>query len=82
MSGSMVSVSSEKLEHARIALAGMPKGVERAAWSALNRVADGLKTDAVKETKQRYHLLPAEIRKHLLLKKTQGENPAVALVAT
>jgi hypothetical protein len=78
----MISVSSDKLEHARIALAGIPKGVENATWHALNRVADGLKTDAVKETKQRYHLSPSEIRKHLLIKKTQGENPAVALVAT
>jgi hypothetical protein len=78
----MISVSSAKLEHAQKALAGIPKGVEKATWSALNRVGDGLKTDSVKETKQRYHLSPSEIRKHLLLKKTQGNNPSVALVAT
>jgi hypothetical protein len=78
----MISVSSEKLEHARISLAAIPKGVEKATWSALNRVGEGLKTDAVKETKQRYHLSPSEIRKHLLLKKTRSENPSVALVAT
>ncbi|MDR1509229.1 MAG: hypothetical protein LBS53_06285 [Synergistaceae bacterium] len=50
--------------------------------SALHRVGDGLKTDAVKETKQRYHLLPGEIRKHLLLKKAAGVNQSVSLVST
>jgi hypothetical protein len=65
MSGGIIQVSSEKLEHARISLAAIPGGAQRAVKSALHRVGDGLKTDAVKETKQRYHLLPGEIRKHL-----------------
>jgi hypothetical protein len=82
MSGGMIHVSSEKLEHARISLAGIPGGAQRAVKSALHRVADGLKTDAVKETKQRYHLLPGEIRRHLLLKKAAGANQSVSLIAT
>jgi hypothetical protein len=78
----MIEVSSDKLEHARKSLAGIPGGLERATWSALNRVGEGLKTDAVKETKQRYYLTASEIRKHLLLKKTRGGISSVSLIAT
>ena len=70
MSGPVVHVSSEKLEHAQKALAGIPGGAERVVKEALYRTGDGLKTDAVNETKKKYHLLPSEIRRHLLFKKS------------
>ncbi|MDR3230261.1 MAG: phage tail protein [Synergistaceae bacterium] len=82
MSDSLINVSSDKLEHAQKALAGIPGGVEKATKNALHRVGDGLRSDAVNETKQKYHLLPGEIRKHLLLKKATGANQSVSLTAT
>ncbi|MDR1978559.1 MAG: hypothetical protein LBQ42_07480 [Synergistaceae bacterium] len=82
MNDTMVTVSSETLEYAQKSLAGVPGGVQKAVKEALYRAGDKMKTDAVQETKQKYHLLPGEIRKHLLFKKAAGVNMSVSLLAT
>ena len=73
MSKAMIQVSSAKLEHARISLAAIPGGLENAVKLTLGRVGEGLKTDAVQETKRKYHLLPKEIRSHMVYKRTKSE---------
>lgn len=76
-----LNISCAEVEHAHRALVGIPGGAQRAIKSSLHRVGDGLKTDAVNETKRKYHLSPSEIRKHLFLKKANGANQSVSLTA-
>ena len=80
MSGIKVNVSSSGIERAKEELSATPRKVDSAVKDALHRVGAGLKTDAVDETKQRYHLLPSDIRKHMHYKKITGVNSAATLI--
>ncbi|MDR2523679.1 MAG: hypothetical protein LBC93_08290 [Synergistaceae bacterium] len=68
----MIKVSDKGLEDAQKRLYGCKYGAERAVKDALYRAGTGLKTDAVSETKKRYHLSAARIREALLFKKGGG----------
>ena len=69
MTGPVVRISSEKLEQAQKILAGIPGRTDRVVKEALYRAGNGLKTDAVSETKSKYHISASEIRKYLFFKK-------------
>jgi hypothetical protein len=72
MSGPVLHLAGNELDDAIKKLYGWKWGAERALKDALYRTGDGLKTDAVNETKQRYYLSASEIRKHLAFKKGGG----------
>ena len=55
----------QQIQSLKTSLSAIPNSAERAIKSALHRVGEGMKTDVVRETKRRYHLLPGEIRRHL-----------------
>ena len=78
----MVFITSDKLEHAQKILSAIPGAMNKAVKSALHRVGDGLKTDAVKETTNKYFLSASDIRRHLVFKKASGPNATVSLIAT
>lgn len=67
-----ISISTEGLERANKALAHINGGFPRAVSATVNRVLEGMRTDAVNETKARYYAKPGDIRKTITLKTTKS----------
>lgn len=76
-----ILISNEGLERANNALKHIKGAFPRAVASATNRVLEGMRTDAVAETKARYFAKPAEIRKTITLKKTSAGNLNGAMIS-
>lgn len=76
-----VSISAEALERANAALKHINGAFPKAVASATNRTLEGMRTDAVNETKGRYFAKPGEIRKTLTLKRASTGNLGGAMVS-
>ena len=76
-----IVISSEGLERANKLLAHIKGAFPRAVASASNRTLEGMRTDAVRETKERYFAKPSDIRKTLTLKKASANNLQGAMVS-
>ena len=60
----------ESLKRAARALTHVRGGFEKAVSLSLNRTLEGLRTDAARETKERYYLNSSEIKNSMSLKKS------------
>ena len=69
-----INLSSEGLQQASALLSAVKNGFPKAISLAVNRTLEGMKTDAVKETQEKYFAKPSDIRKTLTLKKTNQGN--------
>ncbi len=76
-----ISISTEGLERANAALKHIKGAFPRAVASTMNRVLEGMRTDAVAETKERYFVKPSDIRKTITLKKTSSGDLNGAMVS-
>ena len=65
-----LTFSAEKLDNAQKLLSHIKGAFPKAVSSTLNRVIEGVRTDLVSETKERYYAKPSDIRKTFKLKKT------------
>ena len=63
-----ITVSAPALERANNALRHIPGAFPKAVALATNRTLEGLRTDAVSETKERYFVKAGDVRKTLTLK--------------
>ena len=76
-----IMISAPALERANNALRHISGAFPRAVASAANRTLEGVRTDAVSETKGRYFAKPGDIRKTLTLKRASAGNLAGAVVS-
>ena len=74
-------ISAEGLERANAVLKHIKGAFPRAVASTTNRVLEGMRTDAVAETKGRYFAKPSDIRKTITLKKANAGNLTGAMVS-
>ena len=76
-----IMISSPALERANNALSHIKGAFPRAVASAANRTLEGLRTDAVSETKNHYFAKSGDIRKTLTLKRASAANLSGAMVS-
>ena len=76
-----IAVSAPALERANNALRHIKGAFPRAVALATNRTLEGLRTDAVSETKGRYFVKAGDVRKTLTLKRASAGNMAGAMVS-
>lgn len=76
-----IAISTDGLERANKALAHIRGAFPRAVAAASNRVLEGMRTDVIAETKERYFAKPSEIRKTLTLKKTSANSLQGAMIS-
>jgi hypothetical protein len=70
----MIEVSAEQLERAESLLADFPKAEPRALSSALNRAAEGARTDAVKKARETYVITAGRVRETIGIGKATPDN--------
>lgn len=78
----MINISvgaDEALQRAKKNLAHVKGGFQRAVTSSLNRVIEGMRTDAARETKERYFISAGDVRKTLSLRKAGAGNLSAGL---
>ena len=82
MSGLNFRISSMTLADTKKRLDHLERKARQAIYEALERTGTGLKTDAVRETKQRYHLSASAIREALIFKraKNMGSTSTATLI--
>ena len=68
----MIDISVEPLQRANAALRGISGALPRVLSLATNRTLEGLRSDAVSETRKRYHVKASDVRKTLTLKKASA----------
>ena len=76
-----ITVSAPALERANNALRRISGAFPRAVANATNRTLEGLRTDAVSETKDRYFVKAGDVRKTLTLKKANSANMAGVMLS-
>lgn len=76
-----ISISVDALERANSALKALQGAFPRAVSSAVNRTLEGMRTDAVSETKSRYFVKASDVRKTITLKKTSAGSLNGAMVS-
>ncbi|MBR2208909.1 MAG: phage tail protein [Synergistaceae bacterium] len=69
-----IGISTEGIERANAVLKHIKGAFPRVLASTTNRVLEGMRTDIVAETKERYFVKPSEIRKTISLKKAGANN--------
>ena len=76
-----IQISNGQLERANSALKRIISESPRAVARAVNRTMDGLRTDAVKETSERYFVKPKDVRSSLSFRKATAGNLMGAMVS-
>ena len=76
-----ITISASALKRANNALRHISGAFPRAVANATNRTLEGLRTDAVSETKGRYFVKSGDVRKTLTLKRAGAGNMAGAVVS-
>jgi len=76
-----ITVSAAGLERANNALCHIKGAFPKAVSLATNRTLEGLRTDAVSETKSRYFVKAGDVRKTLTLKKANAANMAGVMLS-
>lgn len=76
-----VKINQKALEKAYQALRLIPGAFPRAVTAASNRTIETMRTDTVRETKERYFAKPGDIRKSITLKKAGGNNLSAVMLS-
>ena len=76
-----IRISNKQLEQANSALKRILSESPRAVARAVNRTMDGLRTDAVKETSERYFVKSKDVRSSLLFQKATSDNLMGAMIS-
>lgn len=77
----MISISMKNLERAEKTLSYIKGAFPKAVAAATNRTLEGMRTDVVAETKEKYFVKPSEIRKTITLKKASAGNLGGAMIS-
>lgn len=77
----MITVDEKQIERAEELLKNIPDGVSKAIVNAINRAAEGARTDAVKKARERYHVKAKDIRKTIEIERATYENQAAIVRA-
>ena len=77
----MIQISEEGLARANALLRHIPGAFPKAVARAANRALDGMRTDAAKETRQRYFVTAADVRKTITLRKAGPGNMQAAMIS-
>lgn len=77
----MIKVSEEGLARANAALQRVPGAFPRAVASAANRAADGMRTDAVRETKEKYFVKAGDVRKTITFRKATAGSMIAEMIS-
>ncbi|WP_425057622.1 hypothetical protein SCACP_21390 [Sporomusa carbonis] len=77
----MIELSAEQLERAQKLLGHIPGAVPKAIANAINRAAEGGRTDAVKKTREVYTISPSRIRETMEIRKAQTSNLSAAVIS-
>lgn len=77
----MITVDSKQIERAEELLKNIPNGVSKAIVNAINRAAEGARTDAVKKIRERYYVKSKDIREIIQITKATYENQAAIIRA-
>lgn len=77
----MIEFDETQLESAKIILAGIPTGVQRAAASALNRAVDGARGAAVRKARSEYIITAKRIRDTMKINRASMSNLQASVVS-
>ena len=72
MAGVNIQISSEGLEKAGQILSKISGDTSKVTARVINRVMDGMKTDATRETAQKYYVSASQVRQSLTFKKANA----------
>ena len=76
-----IEVREEQFERAKLVLSNVPKGIERAMASAINRAAQSGRTEAVKKVRERYIVKASTVREPLKIERASSSSPIAILRA-
>lgn len=78
----MITISEDQIERARILLASMPGSVQKAVSAAINRAAEGARTDGSKKAREEYIIASGRIRETINISKASSANLSARVSAT
>ena len=76
-----IEIREEQFERAKLVLSNVPKGIERAMASAINRAAQSGRTEAVKKVRERYIVKASTVREPLKIERASSSSPIATLRA-
>jgi len=76
-----IEINDKQFEHAKLILSRIPKGIEKAMASAINRAAQSGRTAAVKKVRERYYIKASTIREPLKIERASPSSPMAILRA-
>lgn len=77
----MIKITNQNLEQARIGIGFVQKNVPKAFVSALNRVATGLRTEAVRKVRETYVVKAGDVRQTIKITKANMSRMELILVS-
>ncbi|SDD89633.1 phage tail protein [Sporomusa acidovorans] len=77
----MIDLTAERIELAQMMLGHIPGAVPQALTNAINRSAEGARTDAVAKAKEEYVITAGRIRATIGLKKANASNLSAAVIS-
>ena len=77
----MITVDADQIARAEALLKNVPNGVTKALVAALNRAAEGARTDAVRKVRERYYIKAADVRDAIKIKKATPDDLAAIVHA-
>ncbi|MBQ4468866.1 MAG: hypothetical protein II917_01830, partial [Synergistaceae bacterium] len=72
MAGVNIQISEQGLKRANQILHSLQADTSKVTARVVNRVMDGMRTDAVSETSQKYYVTAGQVRKSLTFKKANA----------
>lgn len=75
----MIDVSTDRIELLQIMLGHIPGAIPKALSAAINRAAEGARTDAVKKVREEYVITAARIRETINIDKANATNLAARI---
>lgn len=77
----MITVNADQIARAEVLLKNVPNGVTKALVAALNRAAEGARSDAVRKVRERYYIKAADVRDAIKIKKATPDDLAAIVHA-
>jgi hypothetical protein len=78
----MITIDADQVARAEAVLKHIPGGAPKAIANALNRVAEGVRTEAVRKVRERYYIRARDVNETIRIKKATPEDPVVIIRST
>ncbi len=78
----MITINENQLREAEVLLRSIPGGINKAIAAALNRAAEGGRTDVSRKARERYHVKSKDITSTIRLTKAAPDNLSAIVLSS